>query len=164
MSVVHGQGIKAFNQTTLGQLAGKFPSIAWKEWFTAVLPSTTILTENEPVNVFDPSYIIELQKLIATTPKRAVANYMYWRAVQDSVTYLNEQARKRRLDFLATIVGRSEPKARWKECVSRVTKSLSISAAALYVKNYFNEEAKTNVVMMTENIKTEFKKMIQAVN
>ena len=142
----------------------KFPSIAWKEWFTAVLPSTIILTENEPVIVAVPSYIIELEKLIATTPKRTLANYIYWRAVQNSVFYLNKQMRKRSFDFSATIIGVSERKPRWKECVSEVTNSLSISAASLYVKNYFNEKAKTNAVVMTKNIKTAFKKMLEAVN
>ena len=149
---------------TLGKLVKEFPSIAWKEWFTAVLPSTIILTENEPVIVAVPSYIIELEKLIAITPKRTLANYMYWRAVQKSVFYLNDQMRKRQFEFSTTLLGDSERKFRWKECVFEVTNGLSISAAALYVKNYFNEKAKTNAATMIENIKAEFKKTIQAVN
>ena len=150
--------------TTLGKLEKDYSKIAWTKWFTAVFPSTIIFTEHEPVVLGAPSYIERLQKLLAATPKRTVANYMYWRAVADSIDYLNEKSRNQLFLWESKKLGHSEKIPRWKECVISVTKSLPLSAGALYVKNYFNEKAKTAAVKMTENIKTAFRKNLKKVN
>ena len=151
-----------YNAITLKVLANRYSSIAWEEWFAALLPSTTVLTENEPVMLIVPSYITKLEKLLAATPKRTVANYMFWRLVDSSVLYLNEKMRKRSF-FWSSVLGQTKRQARWKECVTKVTTSLPISTGALYVKSYFNEEAKRNAVEVTVNVMNEFKKLVKEV-
>ena len=156
---------KLYNLRTLGELEKSYRSIAWQEWFTALLPSTIILTENEPVIVVAPSYIPNLEKLIARTPKRVVANYMFWRAVQSLVFYLNDDVWIRTL-YYSGISSRDlrTPRIKLNACASETTDSLPLAATALYVKNYFTEETKRKVIIMTENIKAEFKNMLQTVN
>ena len=148
---------------TLGQLVKNYSSIAWKEWFAALLPSTTILIENEPIFSVSPIYITQLLELLANTSKRTIANYMFWRVVRTSNVYLNEQMRNRLFVATSSILRQPKRSPRWMECVSIVSKSLPISVDALYVKNYFNEEAKAAAVEITANIKTALRSIIKTV-
>ena len=152
-----------YTVTTLGQLVNNYSSIAWKKWFAALLPSTTILTENETIGLASPNYITHLLELLANTSKRAVANYMFWRVVKTSNLYLNEQIRNRSFVLTSGILGQPNRSVRWKECVSIVTNSLPISAGALYVKNYFTEDAKAAAVEITANVKTAWRSIIKTV-
>lgn len=45
-----------------------------------------------------------------------------------------------------------------------VSSSLSLSVGALYVRKYFDEEAKKNVVEMVTGIRKEFRKIIEKVS
>ena len=148
-----------YYSTTLKELAENYSSIPWMEWVRSLLPSTIILTENEPVLTM-PNYIIEMQKLLNATSKKTVANYMYWRIIDSSLEYLNEKIRGRKFNFSPAF----NVRLGWKRCVVTVTKSLPISAGALYVKNYFNKETKIAVLDMTANIKTAFRKTVEKVN
>jgi membrane metallo-endopeptidase-like protein 1 len=47
--------------------------------------------------------------------------------------------------------------------VGVVTGGLSLSVGALYVRKYFDEEAKDNVIEMVSGIRKEFKKIIEEV-
>ena len=49
---------------------------------------------------------------------RVLANYMLWRAVGSSVSYLSLDARDARLKFHGRVFGRTEHKPRWKECLN----------------------------------------------
>ena len=148
-----------YYSTTLKELAENYSSIPWMEWVRSLLPSTIILTENEPVLTM-PNYIIEMQKLLNATSKRTVANYMYWRIIDSSLEYLNEKIRDRKIEFSLAF----DFRLGWERCVFTVTNSLPISARALYVKNYFNKEAKIAVLEMTANIKAAFRKTVEKVN
>ena len=86
---------------------------------------------------------------------------MFWRVVDRSILYLNEQMRNR---YYALFDHRYELEPRWKMCISEVIQSLPMSAGALYVKNYFPEEAKAAAVEMTLNVKNGFKNNIKKVN
>lgn len=64
-----------------------------------------------------PQYISDFEALVGKTPKRAQANYVMWRAVASSVSYLSDDLRKRQLDYTTIVTGRTEREARWKECI-----------------------------------------------
>lgn len=194
----------------------KFPTIPWMEYFSTLLPSSITVTEEEMVVVNVPSFITDLEKLLEQTPKRVQANYVMWRAAATSVSYLNDEIRKRQLAYSTVISGRylvafinlitkadalklceiqlvfnhhrtvtgieidfaidvslykniqisgrTEREPRWKECVDIVSGSFSISVGALYVRKYFNEDAKKNAVEMVSNIRSEFKKILEQVS
>ena len=146
--------------TTLRRLAMKHPNIAWKEYFSALLPSNTIITDDEFVVVHRHCNLYGLEKLFIERPKRVIANYMLWRVVDHSILYLNEQVRNR---YYALTDSSDDQEPRWKMCVSQVVQSLPISTRALNAKIYFPREEKEAAVEMTSNIKTAFKNNIKKV-
>lgn len=94
-----------------------YPSIPWMDYINKLLPKDTQISQTEIVINSVPSYITELEKLLASTPKRTLANYVMWRAAGASVSYLTEELRNRQLTYGSILNGKTEREARWKECI-----------------------------------------------
>ncbi|XP_066597327.1 neprilysin-2 isoform X2 [Prorops nasuta] len=152
-----------YNPMSIRDLSKNYPSIPWMEYFRNLLPEEIRVTESEVVIVNVPSFISDLERLLSTTPKRIQANYVMWRVAAVSVSYLNEDIRKRQLAYSTALSGKTEREPRWKECVDLVSGSLSISVGALYVRKYFNEEAKKNALEMVGDIRQQFTKILKQV-
>ncbi|XP_030765452.1 neprilysin-2 isoform X1 [Sitophilus oryzae] len=153
-----------YNPMTVEELQYKFPSIPWAEYINTLLAPDTQVGHHEIIVVSVPKYISDFEALIARTPKRVQANYVMWRAAASSVSYLNDALRKRQLDYTTIVTGRTEREARWKECIDISAGSLSIASGALYVRKYFNEEARQNAKEMVADIRTEFENILKTVD
>lgn len=147
---------KLYNAMTVHEMQNKFPSIPWLTYFNSILPENVQITSNEVIVVAVPSFIKGLEKLVAETPKRVLANYVMSRVAGASVNYLNDELRNRQLKFSTALSGKTEREARWKECIDIVSGGLSISVGSLYVRKFFKEEAKTKAMEMVEDIRKEF--------
>ncbi|XP_076754338.1 M13 family metallopeptidase neprilysin 2 isoform X2 [Xylocopa sonorina] len=153
-----------YNPMTVQELSKTYPSVPWKEYFNTLLTPNAEVDENEVVIVSVPSYIENLEKLLAATPNRVQANYVMWRAAASSVNYLTEEIRKRQLQYSTALSGKTEREPRWKECIDTVSGSLAISVGAMYVRKYFKENAKKNALEMVADIRQEFTKILEKVD
>ncbi|XP_011312064.1 membrane metallo-endopeptidase-like 1 isoform X2 [Fopius arisanus] len=153
-----------YNPMTVAELSKTYPSIPWKEYFNRLLPPSLQVDDNEIAIVNVPSFISSLEKLMRETPKRIQANYVMWRATAASVSYANDEIRKRQLQYSTALSGRTERESRWKECVDLVGGSLSISVGAQYIRKYFNEEAKKNAIEMVNDIKKQFNYILEKID
>lgn len=93
---------------------------------------------------------------------RVQANYVIWRFTSDSINYLTEELRKRQLEFFTELTGRTEREPRWKECVSISSEKFSLVVGSLYVKRFFDENAKKNAIEMVNGIKEEMYKILSS--
>ncbi|XP_008194096.1 neprilysin-2 isoform X2 [Tribolium castaneum] len=153
-----------YNPMTIDELQRKFPSIPWVEYMNTLLAPDTQITHDEIVVVSVPKYLTDFEALISRTPKRVQANYVMWRAAASSVSYLTEDLRKRQLEYTTVVTGRTERESRWKECIDISAGSLSIAAGALYVRKYFNEQARQNALEMVSDIRAEFQDILKNVD
>jgi membrane metallo-endopeptidase-like protein 1 len=153
-----------YNPMTIDELQRKFPSIPWAEYMNTLLAPDTQINHDEVVVVSVPKYLTDFEALISRTPKRVQANYIMWRAAASSVSYLNEALRKRQLEYTTVVTGRTERESRWKECIDISAGSLSIAAGALYVRKYFNEQARQNALEMVADIRAEFQDILKQVD
>lgn len=153
-----------YNPMTVAELSKKYPSIPWKEYFNRILKPQVQVDDNEMTIVNVPSFMSDFEKLMKSTPKRVQANFVIWRAVSSTVRYLNDEIRKRELEFSTALSGKTERVPRWKECVATVTKTLPMSVGALYIRKYFDEDAKKDVMEMVSDIRNQFNKILQSVN
>ncbi|XP_045472319.1 neprilysin-2-like isoform X1 [Harmonia axyridis] len=153
-----------YNPMTVEELQRRFQSIPWLEYINTLLAPDTVITKDEVVVVSVPSYITDLEKILAITPKRVQANYIMWRAAASSVSYLTEALRRRQLEYTTVVSGKTERAPRWKECVDISAGSLSTAAGALYVRKYFNEDARQNALEMVRDIRAEFERILKEVD
>lgn len=106
-----------YNPHSVKELQGNYSYINWLDYINALLPKDLSINDNEIVIVSVPSFFEALGPLLETTPKRTIANYMMWRIHGFSSFFLNEELRKRQLEYSTVLSGREEQEARWKECV-----------------------------------------------
>lgn len=152
-----------YNPMTVAELSEKYPSIPWLEYFNTLLAPTNTVDESETVIVVVPSYISNLETILANTSRRIQANYVMWRAVAASVSYLSEELRAKQLAYTTVLSGKTERESRWKECIDIVSGSVGIAVGSLYVKKYFNENARQNALEMVTDIREQFTEILKNV-
>ncbi|KAH8343968.1 hypothetical protein KR084_002815 [Drosophila pseudotakahashii] len=164
-----------YNLRTPAQLQAAYPYVQWVDYMNALLPEGLSVAEDEMINLSVPSFFEDLGKLLAKTPKRVIANYMFWRIHGFSVGFLTEEFRKRQLQYATALSGRQEQEARWKECVDIATgsmdevseedfDSLGISVGSLYVRKHFHKDSKENALQMVDDIRSVFNDILDEVN
>jgi neprilysin len=85
-----------------------------------------------------------------------------WRFTAESVSYLTEDLRKRQLEFITELTGKTEREPRWKECVSISSERFSLAIGSLYVRRFFDENIKKNALEMVNGIKEEMYKILSS--
>ena len=119
---------------------------------------------DERVVVSAPGYLKNLTEILAKEPKRNVANYMLWRATRATLGFLNKQTREISEEFAKNITGKTATLPRWKKCVGSATGSFSAAIGKLYVLNHFNPKAKESMLEMVQDIRTEFRIILDNVS
>ncbi|XP_033212281.1 neprilysin-2-like [Belonocnema kinseyi] len=132
------------NLMTVKELTKKYPSIPWKEYFNKMLNSVL---------------------LIKKTPKRVVANYLCWKAVEDSLAFLPEKLLNLQIDFSNADSDTTESEGKWRECLGMTNNNvLMASVGALYVRKYFTPESKKSAEEIAVDIKQQLKKDLKKVD
>ncbi|XP_057327326.1 neprilysin-2-like [Microplitis mediator] len=153
-----------YNPMSIAELEKKYPSIPWLEYINKLLKPSVIVDKNETVIVSASYLMSEFEKLINTTSKRTLANFIGFRLIQDSVFFLNEEIRKLQINFLTTITGRTRREAKSKECFDDISNNVPLVIGSLYVKKYFNVDVKNNTEEMVNNIENQLKLTLQSVD
>ncbi|KRT85835.1 Peptidase, partial [Oryctes borbonicus] len=153
-----------YNAMTIKELQTRYQSIPWLEYINTLLAPDTVIANDETIIVSVPKYLTDFEALMSVIPKRVQANYMLWRAVASSVSYLTEELRNRQLQYHTIATGKTERVSRWKECIDIVAGSLANAAGALYVRKYFHEDARQNAKEMVADIRAEFKEILKKVD
>ena len=154
---------KLYNPMTIKQLSQNYKSIPWKEYINEIFKPHLGIGDDEIVNVDSPSYFKEFEKIMNQTPKKTQANYVMWRAVDDSIDYLPDGIRKQQLQYLTVRTGQTQRNTRWKECIDFTSKYFDLSVGALYVRKYFSKESKKNALEMVASIHQEFEEILKTV-
>ena len=111
-----------------------------------------------------PGYLKNLTDILATEPKRNIANYMLWRATRASIGFMNKAAREIIEEYGKNITGKTDTPPRWKECVGSAAGSFSAAVGKMYVSEHFKGDAKESMLEMVRDIREEFKRILNEVS
>lgn len=75
--------------------------------------------ENEVVIVLDTNYVLQLNHILQSTPKRTIANYFGWRAIYFGSDLLNNVLHEQEEQYLAKTTGMQRPVTRETECIKK---------------------------------------------
>ncbi|XP_070505219.1 neprilysin-2-like [Chironomus tepperi] len=153
-----------YNAMTIKAVQARYPYNNWLDYFNAILPNVSQVTDDEIINVSVLSFFDALGPLLEKTPKRTIANYVMWRMTVSSTSLLTEDLRRRRLQFSTALSGKQEQAPRWKECISVASGSLGAATGAMYVRKYFKHDSKAAALEMVESIREEFIKILESVS
>jgi len=165
-----------YNPMTLTEANQLYPDIPLVNYLNNILGSNDVVhDEAEIVNVKVPKYITDFKEYISKVPKRVQANYIIWRNIKSSMIYLNEKALEIQLEYNKVITGKAQKAPRWEKCVKSTAGlgepnlyfqegSLTNAVGAMYAKKHFDLGAKDIVDEIVENVRAEFKKMLDELN
>ena len=98
------------------------------------------------VIVTELSFIRNMSLLIDQESPRTVQNYMIWRFVMDQVGYMPKRFRAIQSAFNQIFQGVTTVPARSKSCASYVNNAMGLAVSKLYIKKYFDPNARNQVI------------------
>jgi len=161
------------NKMKLGEVK-QFYDLDWVAISNSMLSNPTgdnALTADEIVNVATPRFLKDVAKLIKKTDPKVLANFMIWRFVKGSFSYMDQEARDITLEYSKVLAGTKQEAPRWEKCVKATSGnsgnylywyegSLTNAVGSMYARKYFPLSNKKIADEMVKFIRKEFKLML----
>lgn len=72
---------------------------------------------------------------------------MLWRFIRHRVNNLDDRYQEAKQQFYYVLVGRERAPPRWKYCVTQVNSNMGKAVGAMFVRKYFDENSKNDVII-----------------
>ncbi|MGC4058148.1 MAG: M13 family metallopeptidase [Chitinophagaceae bacterium] len=146
-----------YNKMDIGRLSSTAPGVAWQRVFTGIgLPKV------DTVIVGQPEFYKQLSMLLKTTPIGTLKDYMSFHLINDFASYMDSKLVNTKFDFYGkTIRGAKQMRPRWKRVLDAEEQAIGEILGQLFVKEYFNAQAKKRYEDMTEAVRAAYKKRME---
>jgi putative endopeptidase len=150
---------KQYNKFPLGQLTETAPEFPWDPYMEAIGVRDKAVRE---IIVAQPEFFKTIGKMFGRETLPALRQYMQWKVINASASFLNSEVSRRQFDFYGkTLTGAKEQKPRWKRVVAAANSLIGEMLAEEYVKAAFSPQSKVRVSEMVENLRSAFGERIQ---
>ena len=137
-----------FHKLPQADLEKLTPRFDWPRYWQAIG-----LAAPAVINVTEPAFYKEVEKLIETRPLADWKVYLRWHLVHSRARYLGKAFVTADFDFYSQYLrGVKEMEPRWKRCVRRVDRDLGEALGQVFVEKTFTPETKASAVAMTREI------------
>ena len=152
--------VKGYNPYTVETLCKEYATVDWMAYFKAMN-----IEGLEKVVVSQPSSMVNIMNVLATTPVEALRSYVAAHYINSASSYLSEEFAVASFEFFGkTMSGTQEIRPRWKRAMAVPNDILSEAVGQMYVAKYFPESEKARVEKMVSNIQQAFGKHIDALD
>ena len=115
----------------------------------------------QKINVTEPKFVKEVDRVISTLPPEEVEAYLRWHVLHAAAPHLSAAFRTENFSFYGRILrGQQEEKPRWKTCVALVDHQLGDALGREFVARVFSSEQKQATLRMTQQIEEEMRRDI----
>ncbi|HVG13321.1 MAG TPA: M13 family metallopeptidase [Chitinophagaceae bacterium] len=135
-----------YNKMSVATLAKRHPNIGWP----AVLNDLGAKTDS--VDVSQPAYYDKLNAALRSIPVSDWKTYLKAYSINTYTDVLSKPFVDAAFEFSKVISGQAVQKSRGEKMASAVDQSLGEALGQLYVKKYFNEEAKNRTLELVNNL------------
>ncbi|XP_045456630.1 endothelin-converting enzyme homolog [Melitaea cinxia] len=156
-----------YNPYTVKQWQKEAPFLNWSMFFNDAfkLVNRTI-PDNERIVVYAPEYFKNLTKLIRKYSKteedqKTLTSYMMWQVSRSLSTYLSKSFRDATKILRKALFGSEGTEESWRYCVTDTNNAIGFAVGAMFVREVFHGEAKTQGEIMIDNIRAAFKKHLK---
>lgn len=153
---------KTLNVVALPVLETTYKGFPWRAYFKAAGVDAAKLKE---VNVYTPSAITPLAKVVTDTPLETWKSYLAYHLVTHHAMLLGNDIDNANFAFYGkTLMGQPEQRERWKRAIGLVAGqgSLGQGLGKLYVQRHFSPEAAAKMNELVDNLRAAFKQRIEA--
>jgi len=133
------------------------PDIEWPSVLTQIG-----VTHVDSVIVGQPEFYKELDHIVTTEKMETLMDYLTFHLVQSFASDLSKPFQQANFDFYGKLLrGAKEQRPRWKRVLDAEEEAIGEALGQLFVREYFNENAKKRYTNMVEGIRTSFKARIE---
>ncbi|KPI97453.1 Endothelin-converting enzyme 1 [Papilio xuthus] len=152
-----------YNPYTLKEWQKVAPFLNWSMFFNDAfkLVNRTI-SDNERLVVYAPEYFKNLTRVIrkysrTEEDQRTITSYMMWQVSRSLSTYLSKSFRDATKILRKALFGSEGTEESWRYCVTDTNNAIGFAVGAMFVREVFHGEAKTQGEIMIDHIRTAFK-------
>jgi putative endopeptidase len=149
--------LAVYHKMTLDTLALLTPAFSWPRLYQGMG-----VTDRGAVNVGQPEFYKELDRMLTEVPLADWKTYLRWHLAHATAAYLSSPFVAEDFDFYGrTLNGVPVDRPRWKKARGLVDGEVGEALGRLYVKEHFTPAAKARALAMIENMRAEFKDRIE---
>ena len=147
------------HKTTWAGLQKMTPAFDWTDYAKSVgFPAGD-------VNVNEPKFMAEVQKLLVSTPIADWKTYFTLQVLDAAAPSLSEPFVQASYEYGGAFLrGEKEMKPLWKRCAESTDRQLGEALGQKYVEKYFPPEAKARMLEMVRNLQLAMKEIIEGLD
>ncbi len=147
---------KNYNKLAVADMAKLAPAIDWKATFEG------LQMKQDSFLVGQTKFFQNLNTVVTKAPVADWKQYLRFHMISDAADYLSSAFDNAKFDFFSkTLSGQMLQKPRSERIASQVDETIGESLGQLYVKKYFNEDAKKRMMEMVNNLQEVYAKRIK---
>jgi len=143
-----------YNKFSVADLATKQPNIGWKQMLS------TLGAEVDSVEIGQPKYYETLNSMLTSVPLQDWKLYLKANSIATHDNILSEPFQDAAFEYSKVLSGQSEQQPRTLLMTRRVDQQMGFALGQLYVKRYFNEDAKKRALDLVNNFQKTLEKRI----
>ena len=147
---------KNYNKMDVKALSSLTFSIDWRAYFKNINARHI-----DSVIVGQPEFYQALNDELRMTPVEEWKNYLRFHLIRNSAPYLDKKTFNNHFDFYRSLTGTTVPRPRWKRVIDAEEAAMGEAMGQIFVKEYFNENAKKRYTELVENIRDAYKDRIK---
>jgi len=137
-----------YHVTAVSELQSNAPQFQWPAFFSALG-----LTDLRSLNVAQPEYIREANRLLDEMPLETWKAYLRWNVLDAAAPQLSSAFVNQDFAFRQTVLsGTKENAPRWQRCVRAADANIGEILGQEYVKRAFTPEAKAKMNALIDNL------------
>jgi len=150
-------------RTTVGNLSNSFKSNFdfTNHLHQCYLLGNVTLMDSDIVSVSEVAYLVNISLILEQTSPRVVQNYLIWRFMMNRASSLPQRIRTTREQFDRVFKGTSAEPTRTTICANYVNDNMGFAVSRLYIKKYFDENARNQSKEIIKNIRSSMMTMLQ---
>ncbi|CAA93782.2 Neprilysin-1 [Caenorhabditis elegans] len=155
---------KLYNVRRFDDLKEYMSIIDWKKLTLSTTPFLvhSYLKTNPSIIISDVEYLQKMNTLLQNTDPRIVTNYILLRWAGSWSQEIGKKYEDLQQEFAFQMYGRKQRQPRWKDCVSSAGGKLSYASGSMYVRKYFDANAKNTTLDMITDLQEAFRNMMHA--
>ncbi|GGI57478.1 M13 family metallopeptidase [Winogradskyella haliclonae] len=152
---IERRDVKAnYNKMSIEDLDQKHSNINWAN----ILSLLSIKTDS--IDVAQPAYYETLDKMLSTVSLDDWKLYLKANSIGSHDNILSKPFQDAAFEYSKVLTGQTEQQPRDKQMVRRVDRQIGFALGQLYVKRYFNEDAKKRALDLVNNFQKVLEKRI----
>ena len=137
-----------YHITPVSELQSIAPAIDWPRYFESMG-----LTDLRSVNVAQPEFIREANRLLSELPLETWKAYLRWNVIDTAAPYLSSPFVNQNFAFRGQhLSGQKENEPRWQRCIRAADQNVGEILGQEYVKLRFTPEAKAKMNELIDNL------------